>query len=125
MKYDANNIIDAKSWLAQDENDRFESISQYHKKLKIKLPNIRLHTLFHVIIENQLAEGIKEVLNKLDELMADGLNRHDAIHAIGCVLSEHMFILMKEKPDKSDLNQEYYNKLSKLTAQSWLDQFKE
>ena len=123
MNYDANTLIDPKSWLAQDENDRSESISQYHRKLKIKLPNTRLHTLFHLIIENQLAEGIKEVQDKLDELMSDGLNRHDSIHAIGCVLSEHMYSTMKEKPGNSDINKKYYNSLSKLTAQSWLNQF--
>jgi hypothetical protein len=123
MKYDANKIIEAKYWLDQDEIDRSDAITEYHKKLKIKLPSIRLHTLFHLIVENQLAEGIKEVQNKLEELMVDGLNRHDAIHAIGSVLSEQMYIIMKEKPDKSDMNKEYFNKLSKLTAKSWLKQF--
>lgn len=55
--------------------------------------------------------------------MSDGLNRHDSIHAIGCVLSENMHSTMKENPNNSDINMEYYNSLSKLTAQSWLNQF--
>jgi hypothetical protein len=124
MKYDANNYIDSNLWFSEDENDRYEAICQYHKKIKVKLPNIRIHSLFHVIIENQLAEGIKDVQNKLDELIADGLDRHDAIHAIGYVLSAHIYNLLKNKPEKSDLNKEYYDKLSKLTSQSWLDECK-
>ena len=124
MKYDANKNIDSKIWFSEDENDRYEAIYQYHKRIKVKLPNIRIHTLFHVIVENQLAEGIEVVKNKLDELIKDGLDRHDAIHAIGYVLSAHIYNLLKYKPEKSDLNKEYYDKLSKLTKQSWLDECK-
>lgn len=122
MKYDANKNLDNKNWFSEDENERIESVIQFHKKLKIKLPNIRLHSVIHVIVENQLAEGITEVQEKLDELISDGLNRHDSIHAIGSVLSEYMFDLMKNKPIDSDINKDYYNKLSKLKAKNWLNQ---
>ena len=122
MKYDANKNLDIKNWFSEDENERIESVIQFHKKLKIKLPNIRLHSVIHVIVENQLAEGITEVKDKLDELISNGLNRHDSIHAIGSVLSEHMYNLMKNKPKDTDINKEYYHKLSKLTAENWLNQ---
>jgi hypothetical protein len=123
MKYDANKKIDGKAWLSEDENERIESVIQFHRGKKVKLPNINLHGVFHVMVENQIAEGIPVVQKKLDELLSDGLDRHDAVHAIGSVLSEHIYNLMKTKTPGPDVNEKYYKKLSKLTARNWLKQY--
>jgi hypothetical protein len=49
--------------------------------------SIRAHAANHVIVENQLAMGDATVVPAtLARLMQEGLDRHDAIHAIGSVL---------------------------------------
>jgi len=55
-----------------------------------KLPvgeSARAHAATHGIVENQAAMGHATVVpTTLDRLMRDGLDRHDAVHAIGSVL---------------------------------------
>jgi hypothetical protein len=52
-------MVDPKSWLSEAKivTYLFLNIIKY----KIKLPNTRFHSVFHVIFGNQLAEGIKGV----------------------------------------------------------------
>jgi hypothetical protein len=52
--------------------------------------------------------------------MGEGLDRHDAIHAIGMVLAGHMHDLLQggEVP-AGDPNVPYYAALRRLTAQQW------
>jgi len=46
-----------------------------------------MHGVAHVIVENQIAAGDSTVEPvTLARLMREGLDRHDAIHAIGSVL---------------------------------------
>jgi hypothetical protein len=52
-------------------------------------------------------------------LISQGLDRHEAIHAIGSVLSETLYTAMNEQVLRGDLNQEYVEKLKSLTAESW------
>jgi hypothetical protein len=55
--------------------------------------------------------------------MDEGLDRHQAIHAIGSVLFEYIFDLMKAlnaKDDpQGDPNPAYFAALERLTAESW------
>lgn len=121
MRYDPENPPDAATWLALDEGLRIEDVSAYHERVRAQLPNARLHAAFHVIVENQLAEGIAIVRETLDRLLAEGLDRHDAIHAISSVLVKHVWSLMREAPQASDPHQPYFRDLQSLAARSWLD----
>jgi hypothetical protein len=71
-------------------------------------------------VENQVALGdafpAKAVLLRLT---SQGLDRHEAIHAIGSVLSETLYTAMNEQVLTGDLNQDYVEKLKSLTAESW------
>jgi hypothetical protein len=73
-----------------------------------------------VIVENQVALGdafpAKGVLFRL---MSEGLDRHEAIHAIGSVLSETFFTAMSEENVDGDPNADYVEKLKVLSAESW------
>jgi hypothetical protein len=52
---------------------------------------LRLHLAIHVVVETQLAEGKPtEVQRTLARLTAGGMERHQAIHAIGHVASEEV-----------------------------------
>lgn len=44
----------------------------------------------------------------LERLLHEGLDRHDAVHAIGSVLSAHMYHIMKEQDPGTDPNAAYY-----------------
>ena len=50
--------------------------------------------------------------------MAEGLDRHEAIHAIGSVLSEQLFAALREEGGAAP-NAQYVEKLNRLTAESW------
>ncbi|MBI3682116.1 MAG: hypothetical protein HY235_17175 [Acidobacteria bacterium] len=88
------------------------------------MPNAEVHATIHVIVENQIAMGDEfPALGVSERLMAEGLTRHEAVHAIGSVLAEHMFNLLKKGGSEGVSNEAYINKLKKLTAESWRLQF--
>ena len=52
-------------------------------------------------------------------MMGEGLSRHDAIHAIGSVLMEHLLEVMQDRAT-GGLNEAYLRDLAALTAKKWL-----
>jgi hypothetical protein len=120
MRYDPNLAVDAETWLELDEGERIVLAENYHRRADLKAPNEKLHAVIHTIVENQAALGGEySVAAKLQQLMDEGLNRHDAVHAIGSVLAEHMFEVMGGGGG-DDLNGPYLKDLAKLTAKKWL-----
>jgi hypothetical protein len=119
LQYDPHQHIDSEAWQELDESERIESVRQYHRQNRIRLPNETLHATAHVIVENQVALGdsfpARAVLLRL---MEEGLDRHEAVRAIGLVLSEQLFAALREEGD-SDINKQYVEKLNRLTAESW------
>lgn len=108
-------------WLALDEQERIQLAEAHHLAARVKLPNTKIHAVFHVIVENQIAEGLESVVRAMERLMTDGLSRHDALHAIGSVLAEHLFEASKTK-DKDFANsaQAHYDAaVERLSAKSW------
>jgi hypothetical protein len=120
-KYNPNRAIDPLGWTTLDEVERHYLVERYHRKKRIKMPNVRIHAAIHVIVENQvaLAEEIP-VQKTLERLMREGLDRHDAIHAIGSVLAGQMFDLIKNGSKDQDVNEKYYRQLEELTEEGWL-----
>jgi hypothetical protein len=120
--YNPDRAIDPLKWNTLDEQERLYLVESYHRKKRIKMPNLLMHAVIHVIVENQVALGAKIPVQKtLERLMREGLNRHDAVHAIGSVLSGHMFNLVKHGAKKDqDVNEIYHRQLEELTAESWL-----
>lgn len=120
MLYDPHRHMDLEAWQALDESERIESVRQYHRRHRIRLAKETLHAATHVIVENQVALGdafpARAVLLRL---MEEGLDRHEAVHAIGWVLSEQLF----SAPEAAgDLSAQYVAKLNRLTAASWRKQ---
>jgi len=120
LRYDPHKHINSDAWLALDESKRAQLVVQYHRQRHIRVPNKTIHALIHVIVENQIALGdafpAKGVLLRL---MREGLDRHEAIHAIGSVLSETFFTTMNGKTVSGGLNAHYVEKLRALSADSW------
>jgi hypothetical protein len=106
--------------MAHDEFERIDAVEQYHRRNKVRLPNVRVHALFHAIVENQVALGDKYPTKPpLARLMNEGLNRHEAIHAISTVLTGAVNYILKREKAGHNLTKDYDEGLKKLTADSW------
>ena len=119
--YDPDKPIDPEEWTALDEDERQYLVEQYHRKKRIRMPNVQMHAMFHVVVENQIALGDDIPARKtLERLMREGLSRHDAVHAIASVMASHIFNLVKHAATSKDPNADYYRQLEALTAAGWL-----
>jgi hypothetical protein len=95
--YDPAIAPDPVVWLELDEQERISLAERYHKATKVKLPNLTVHAVVHVIVENQIAEGVPSTVKAIARLMTEGLSRHDALHAIGAVVAEYFFAAVNDK----------------------------
>jgi hypothetical protein len=117
MRYDPDRPLEPSAWLDLDEGERLLMIESYHKRARVRLPSRRMHAIIHAAVETQLAEGLPPATRTLTRLMAEGLDRHDAIHALGSILAQHLFDTVKgEGP--FDRNR-YTQDLDRLTAEGW------
>jgi hypothetical protein len=79
---------------------------------------VKAHAAFHTIVENQVAEGLRGACEAVNRLQEEGLERHDAIHAVGSVVAGHIHNALASKREVDQ--REYDAKLDSLTAESWL-----
>lgn len=119
--YDPDSVPDPKTRLELDEGERILLVADYHEQAGEGLPNAQLHAV-HVIVENQLAEAYQPAVEALARLPHDGLTRHDAVHAIGAVLTER-FWAQTQGDSAVAPGLVYEEALRTLTARSWYDQF--
>jgi hypothetical protein len=117
MRYDPANAPNRSAWLEADEAERLEAILRYHRRAKEHAGNLRAHSAIHTAVENQLAEGHDVAVRTMTRLMAEGLDRHDAVHAIGSVVAKQMYAMLKERRPHDAV--EYAAQLAELTAESW------
>jgi hypothetical protein len=121
-RYDPERAPDPKRWLAMDEAGRIELARRFHRKARIRVPREDVHAAFHAVVETQVAMGDETpAAATLQRLMAEGLSRHDAVHAIGYVLVGHLHEMLKQEGEvEADPNEEYFRQLRELTADKWL-----
>ena len=120
-RYDPDTAPNPEEWLALDEDERILLVKDFHRRARVRLPSANAHAAMHVAVENQIALGDSlPVKGEFERLRREGLDRHDAVHAIASVLADHMFTLVK-KPQaiSGDPNEVYYRALSRLTAHKW------
>ncbi|UWU91654.1 SEC-C metal-binding domain-containing protein [Bradyrhizobium sp. CB1015] len=127
-EYDPVVEPDPEQWLALDEQERIDLVMEYHRRARIRVPRAKAHAIFHVIVESQIADAELPVRRIAQRLMSEGLDRHEAIHAIGSVLAAQMHDLVSEarsgshgveENSKRDPNEAYFAELEALTAQEW------
>jgi hypothetical protein len=107
-------------WLDLDESERIALVERYHRHARIPLPNLKAHATFHAIVENQAALGDETPVRRtLARLVEEGVDRHEAIHAVAATLTEHMSDLFRSATPPSDPNASYFAALEKLTVESW------
>jgi len=118
MRYDPERAPDPARWNALSEEERIEMVERYHRRARIRLPRLRVHAMFHAIIENQVAMGDEApVAEAIPRLMKEGLSRHDAVHAVASVMANHLHraLATKEPVD----NDAYFAEVRELTRERW------
>lgn len=120
-RYDPERAPDPRRWLATSESERNELCRRYHRRAGIRMPNGYVHAAIHGVVETQVAMGDETpAAATLQRLMGEGLTRHEAVHAIGTVLAEHMYRIVKAGDDvDEDPNSRYFQELRELTADAW------
>ncbi|HJW82489.1 MAG TPA: DUF1841 family protein [Acidiferrobacterales bacterium] len=125
--YDPDTAPDPKIWLELDEGERLLLVSDYHDEFDNELSDdfsrAQLHASIHVVVENQLAEAYAPAVEALARLLRDGLSRHDAVHAIGSVLAEHIWTQTQGGGSADEPAMVYEQALRALTAQSWREHY--
>ena len=122
LGYDPNTDVDPAEWAKLEERERLSRVAKYHNatlKRAQMPPSMQRHAAMHVIVESQIAESAPpEARGALERLQSEGMSRHNAIHAIGWLATDHMRRAMaKQRPvdDKA-----YAADLAALTVRSWL-----
>jgi hypothetical protein len=124
MRYNASEAPDPKAWLELDESERIDLVIAYHRLNHLPLGgSAKLHGAAHVIVENQIALGdATAVPATFKRLMDEGLDRHEAIHAVGSVLMGVIFDVIRKTDNESNINAKYGRELAALTAAGWRSQ---
>ena len=117
--YDPDHAPSPEHWLALDEQVRVRLAEEYHRAIRIRLPNAKAHAVFHAIVENQIAENLEPVVRAMARLTAEGLSRHESIHAIASVLAEHIHELFNTTVDEKHSAAIYSAAVERLTARGW------
>ena len=111
---------DPEEWLALGEQERIDLARDYHRKARIRLPNAKVHATVHAIVETQIALGDETPARRTAQRLMDaGLDRHEAIHAIGWVLIQFMSDQMETPEFDTDPNAPYFAALEQLTVEDW------
>jgi hypothetical protein len=118
-RYDPARKPDPKAWLGLAEDERIRLALEHHRRVRTRVPNVRMHAVIHAVVENQIALGDDYAVERtVQRLMEEGLDRHEAIHAVGSVLIGHLSDLAGEAPPP-DPNAAYLAALQDLTADGW------
>lgn len=122
--YDPFKAPDPKEWIALDEKERVDLVLDYHFRAEEEIPNAYFHSTIHAVIEYQIALGNEyPVRETLHRLMREGLNRHEAIHAIGSVLIKYIWEVGTGENASEDFTDDYFEEVHQFTAQKWFDEF--
>ena len=126
LTYNALHEPNPQKWLAAEESQRLRAVLQHHAEEPDELPNETLHASIHVVVENQIAMGDETpVAAAIQRLMGEGLDRHDAIHAVGAVLSKYIWSALggSDEPVPEDSMEEYSREVRELTVSKWYEEF--
>jgi len=113
VRYDPMLSPDPVAWLALDEGERIAAVLRYHERAGAEAGSLRAHSAIHAAVETQLAEGRGTTLDALRRLLQEGLDRHEAIHAIGSLVAGELYAAMSGKRSEEG---SYDQRLAALSA---------
>ncbi|MGO8917267.1 MAG: DUF1841 family protein [Stellaceae bacterium] len=118
--YDPAAAPDPAEWLELDEGERMLQVEYYHRRASLRVGHDRLHANLHVVVENQIAlDDPPTVRRAMERLMGEGLDRHEALHAVGSVLAGFLFDAIKAEVPVPFSTDDYSAAIERLTAESW------
>jgi uncharacterized protein DUF1841 len=116
--YDPDVGPDPAEWPALDEAERLRQVKDYHWRRDASSAHPDVHAAIHVAIENQIAtDDETRARQALDRLMAEGLTRHEALHALGSVLTE--MIVAAADGKEPFQTQAYNDAIARITVEGW------
>ena len=112
-------------WLQLPEHERVRIVATYHMVHRLKSGSAKAHAALHAIVENQAATGYGPTVRALARLQRQGLSRHEAVHAVGSIVSGFMFAAMNSpsQPDSHALQSAINSRIEALDAQSWRKEY--
>ena len=116
MKYDARKTPDPDQWLSLDEEERMALIIAYHGRIGDQQEHMSAHAVMHALVENQIALNEEAPKKTLRRLGTEGLDRHDAGHAIASVLAMQIFDMQNRQSPGDYDGDRYSQELAELTA---------
>jgi len=124
--YDPEKAPDSESWLALDESEKHILVSKYHEQeenMDVDDSQGRVHCMIQATVETQVAMGDETpVAEAINRLMNQGLDRHQALHAVASILIKHISNIWNTQGNAGG-NEAYFNEVRNLSAQKWYDQF--
>lgn len=117
--YDPETAPEPASWLALDEAFRIELVYEQHREEPLEEARSEAHAAMHVTVENQIAMGLTYVSDACTRLVAEGLSRHEAVHAIAAVLAGYMTELVRDKTPPALALARYQANCERMSAESW------
>lgn len=110
-------------WLELSEDERIDVVLEHHRGDGFEPSRAKLHAVTHVVIENILAEGLVDgAAAKLRELVADGLDRHEAIHALGTAVTGSIFEALRST-DRATApggrERDLASRIAEVSVESW------
>jgi hypothetical protein len=119
--YNPMEALDTEEWLALEEGERFDRVREHHLSRRSSHPvpeGFEAHVAAHVIAENQIAMNEPpETRRALERLIADGLDRHEAVHAIGFIVTQHVMEMLRSEARSTRAS--LSKSLDALDAQVW------
>lgn len=121
LRYDPDVAPDPSRWQEIDEQERIMLVEAHHRREGIELPSMTVHATMHAIVESQAAMGDElPVRRAIERLMGEGLDRHEAVHAVASVLALHVNNTLKAGAAN---NEAYNDAVERLTVESWRKDF--
>lgn len=120
VKYKPSKAPDPDLWLSLDADERINMVQAYHKDIgdDVSEDQKAMHSLLHIVVENQIAEGEVAVAETVNRLVRQGLSRHESIHAVAAIVCEDIYDIFQNEDTYFDIKK-YRRKLQKLTAKRW------
>ena len=119
MRYNPIKPPDPAAWRDLDAQERLILIEDFHRRAGDEAQSPQLHAVVHATVEDQVAAGEAIVCNTLTRLLNGGLDRHEAIHAIGSIMTNHLYAALKSKAEPGNLHDAYLAEVETLTADRW------
>ena len=113
-EYNPAKSPDRQQWMALDKTRQLELVRQAHTDMDAGESAVASHCGMHSAVETQIAENSPGVRNAMGRLRKQGISRHNAVHAIGLVLIQHMRRMATSQDEPDVANSHYQTKLTEL-----------